>query len=66
MLPHKMKYEETATCVCGHLLLDHSNYEESPLCVSCANELGQMDMWHDFKLDNLKFIEELAKQKGLI
>ena len=52
-------------CVCGHLKEAHfirlNNSMTTPmLCASIV------DKCMNFKLDNLKFIEDLAKEKGLM
>lgn len=58
-------------CVCGHRLknhiidLDAYKYE---FCADCICDLNCSDekYAHVFKLDNLKYIEDLAKEKNLI
>jgi hypothetical protein len=62
-------------CVCGHLFKHHTFLA----CVGCHDEhlsddnLGALEWYetrekafHDFKLDNLKLIEDLAKERNLV
>lgn len=61
-------------CVCGHEKASH--YPGiCRLCMDRVNELGQLGevnvnslvkLFHTFKLDNLKLIEDLAKERNLI
>lgn len=63
-------------CICGHLKTVHEltdspkNPPGSHFCRGCCGMHPRPDIygfsWHNFKLDNLKFIEDLAKQKNLI
>lgn len=60
-------------CVCGHQELSHALNIINPSnvqmwCRGCwfDNADGGVSNYHDFKLDNLKLIEDLAKEKGLI
>lgn len=57
-------------CVCGHLERQHF---ANNTCIGCWNarkrefDAGeQTGMVHLFRLDNLKLIEDLAKERGLI
>lgn len=54
MIQIEIKYP----CICGHHKLSHSNNYDSPLCDDCANFIGGSVMWHEFKLDNLKYLEQ--------
>jgi hypothetical protein len=50
-------------CVCGHLRCDHlgSNGE---LCFGCYTaDIMSKKYYHNFKLDNLTYVENLYKQK---
>jgi hypothetical protein len=59
-------------CVCRHPKPSHLLIED--WCQSCSNEYRENDyiryrkslMFHKFKLDNLKLIEDLAKERKLI
>jgi len=60
-------------CVCGHRKSSHIGKDIKGLCFSdaailrkyggwCEVCLGnQNNGWHDFKLDNLRYLEELSK-----
>jgi hypothetical protein len=51
-------------CICGHDGDDHEENEDSPLCVGCANDgKGWNAMWHEFRLDNLKYLEKLSESR---
>lgn len=59
-------------CVCGHAKEIHSFIKDF-LCAECVEmasydlHIGELDKaFHKFKLDNLKLIEDLAKEKGLM
>jgi hypothetical protein len=64
----------TEYCVCGHLEQDHiwSGYTKCPpewcWCREClfSNDLDSTNHMHEFKLDNLKLIEDLAKKRKLV
>jgi hypothetical protein len=48
-------------CKCGHDEKGHYVQYESPLCIACANDSNRcFDMWHEFKQDNLRYLEELS------
>jgi hypothetical protein len=52
-------------CVCGHLESDHGIYSYGvDACWNCSIKTGRHS--HSFKLDNLRLVEDIAKQKGLI
>jgi hypothetical protein len=59
-------------CICKHPKEKHKTSAAyfKIYCVACAAEAPAMrEYWaamHDFKLDNLRWIEDLATQKGLI
>lgn len=64
-------------CICGHLKTYHeinrigyNNPTGVPKqwCSECwlFNQKNGINNLHDFKLDNLKYIEQLAKEKGLV
>ena len=60
----------TEYCICGHIESQHimTSYFNIKYCRICYI-LGMKKPMHDehpFKLDNLKFIEELAKERNLI
>jgi hypothetical protein len=57
-------------CICEHL---HSFHQSaipeahlSPICFACCDVEEGYDPNHEFKLDNLSYIEALAKEKNLI
>jgi hypothetical protein len=55
-------------CVCGHLRLGHKGWEHEP--TGCTESVipftGRFCSCQEFKLDNLKLIEHLAKERNLI
>jgi len=53
-------------CVCGHSKEDHVGWEHQP--TGCNEWIGTINTCDcdEFKLDNLRLIEQLAKQKGLV
>jgi hypothetical protein len=59
-------------CICGHLNEEHKSKRSSiPGCGGCwdssmewQDKMNKAE--HAFKLDNLKLIEDLAKEKGLV
>ena len=58
-------------CLCGHSYSIHTKKygmwpEADVFCQECYIENGKELSWHNFKLDNLKYIEDLAKEKGLV
>jgi len=62
-------------CICGHSEEEHEAHKLSMMnlggvhwCRGCSieNRFSPPNMFHDFKLDNLSYIEDLAKKKGLI
>lgn len=57
-------------CICGHVKEGHSGIYALDItsCLSCylAQDESKMSFYHDFQLDNLKYIEDLAKEKGLV
>lgn len=63
----------TEYCVCGHPKEMHSADVKDSLCALCIEmasydvhigELGKA--FHPFKLDNLRYIEDVAKERKLI
>lgn len=46
-------------CVCRHSIKRHMKYHD--FCYACSK-----DSRHAFKLDNLKLVEDLAKERNLI
>jgi hypothetical protein len=54
---------EEFPCKCGHMQSEHEENEDSPLCIGCSNDNRGWDIyWHKFKLDNLKYLEQLSKE----
>jgi hypothetical protein len=60
-------------CICGHLKEGHEptdsprNPPGDSFCNGCCHERPLENVsWHDFKLDNLRYIETLAQEKGLV
>lgn len=64
-------------CICGHRKDKHQliSTQQGEICQECVmlyddlvgiTHLKNWDFLHTFKLDNLKLIEDLAKQKGLV
>lgn len=56
-------------CFCGHTKIKHAGWEGEPTGCTYSIEIahGTKDCGcPEFKLDNLKYIEQLAQQKGLI
>ena len=60
-------------CVCGHLEEEHEPSDDvfvdrrTHFCRVCTKFGAKFPtQWHDFKLDNLSLIEDMAHKKGLI
>jgi hypothetical protein len=61
---------ETLKCICGHLFRHHfildldtvTARKDNTVCVICERE----NWIHDFKLDNLDYVEKLAEERKLI
>jgi hypothetical protein len=56
-------------CVCGHKQKEHTMFTGiHNQCAKCTSRwhFGARSPWHEFKLDNLRLIEDLAKHKGLV
>jgi len=55
-------------CICSHPNWQHylDALSKMPYCIPCASVEDPKKCWHKFKLDNLKFVEDLAKDRGLI
>jgi hypothetical protein len=56
--------EDLYFCICGHLKKDHDLVAEYMRL--CWGDVNRKCPCRNFKLDNLSYIEQLAKQKGLI
>ena len=61
------------TCICKHLKIEHRFkgffFGEGSICeASCklTDEIGYQCRCLGFKLDNLRFVEDLAREKGLV
>jgi hypothetical protein len=55
--------------VCNHAKQNHEArmpeiLRLDAICWEC--DAGCFDKYHSFKLDNLKLVEDIAKQKGLV
>jgi hypothetical protein len=63
-------YAPQLRCLCGHLKEDHGIgwVSGEPLCNNCSILLLPTNdsYYHNFKLDNLSLIEDLAIKRGLI
>jgi len=58
-------------CICGHEINEHhdgsiSNIPVCNLCRELNMGIGEDDCYHEFKLDNLRCIEQEAKRRNLI
>jgi len=61
-------------CTCGHEKSNHRWYAQTDvsgilykeMCAGCYQSFGEETSWHFFKLDNLKYVEDLAAEKGLV
>jgi len=72
----KSKNPKKLPCMCGHIYAKHGTRElivERPnilgICWTCQYDKDreiQLNSVHDFKLDNLKYIEWLAAKKKLV
>jgi hypothetical protein len=52
-------------CICGHVAIQH--YSSLTWCETCFYTHSNTTQWqHNFQLDNLSYIEQLAKEKNLI
>jgi hypothetical protein len=55
----------TLTCVCGHTREFH--WLTGDGCNTCFYMYQSQDKWqHRFQLDNLSYIEKLARERGLV
>jgi hypothetical protein len=55
-------------CICGHLKDKHKNphsLNDTSLIRHCV-ECWPLGFRHKFQLDNLSYIEDLAKERGLV
>jgi hypothetical protein len=59
-------------CVCGHVKLSHTGWENEPTGCGDVATIGFIEVYNEmcecqeFKLDNLRFVEDLAKRRNLI
>ena len=54
-------------CICGHEDSDHYLFAQTDeYCTICYRMYGEEKCWHVFKLDNLTYIEKLAKERNLV
>jgi hypothetical protein len=55
-------------CVCGHIKKYHEGGSTDALfpCWTCYDGKDIVKSLHVFKLDNLKYIEDLAKERNLV
>ena len=60
-------------CICGHKKYFNSWAADPHLCSTCVEEAAYIETagklgeaFHEFQLDNLKYIEQEAKQRNLI
>ena len=58
-------------CICGHSY--NSHLDSKYLCGGCEvcaswtfNDKMRVNWFHPFKLDNLKYVEDLAKERNLV
>jgi hypothetical protein len=59
-------YKDTDICVCGHMKSTHNiNIGWKGYCFICFDPSNIDLRKHEFKLDNLKYIERVAKEKGI-
>jgi hypothetical protein len=54
-----MKYNDGDFCVCGHSYRSHW-IDYATWCMACPTKCKE------FKLDNLKYVEDEAKRRGLV
>jgi hypothetical protein len=62
-----MKYKKTDWCICGHIFDDHyfGQISGKAICNECIILDREFDT-HEFKLDNLRYIEDEAKKRKLV
>jgi hypothetical protein len=61
-----MNKQPLRKCICGHFKREHDD-AYTPRCNACLQMLNPPMHWkHKFQLDNLAYIERLAKEKGLV
>ena len=68
-LINSMDRIEGLPCVCGHSQLVHYDYDKDRIltcCGECYYHVNIEVSLHSFKLDNLTYIEQLAKEKNLV
>jgi hypothetical protein len=57
-----MKKNNSFICLCGHIKEKHSNYYALSMCEACINMVPWQPDWrHEFKMDNLRYLEEVSK-----
>ena len=67
-----MDDEQSKPCKCGHYQNVHllANSYMRAVCLKCdpyrRDETNPFFSVHDFQLDNLKYIEDLAKERNLV
>ena len=62
-----MIQKATDECVCGHMRSTHNiNARWTGYCFICLDPSDMNVRKHDFRLDNLSYIEKLAKERKLI
>jgi hypothetical protein len=67
-----VSYEHLLRCVCGHLKKQHTPnalphyYSSDSFCSECAYREIEDKAWHNFQLDNLSLVEEVARKRKLI
>ena len=61
--PDKVIYEYSDICICGCKFKDHDNLDG--LCWGCYKPPSLVNCY-EFKLDNLKYVEDKAKERNLI
>ncbi len=62
-----MKIKDTDICICGHSKVLHEIGDAwKGHCLFCFGVEYDLKRGHKFQLNNLDYIERLAKEKGLI
>jgi hypothetical protein len=52
-----------APCICGHGYNNHNNLYLYVYCSGCYQSKGEEVAYHDFKLDNLQYLERLYESR---
>jgi hypothetical protein len=63
------RYADRRLCVCGHAFGSHRFSDPSLKGNVCCipHESGPLIcVWHELKLDNLAYVEQLAQERGLV